>query len=114
MLNYRVIILKKNKNLQSKKGIELRKRHGNGVESVFGEVKLNKSKQRYLLQGIEKVNIKAGIYYLTYNIRKIHPQSFKKPNKQDQLKEKPSRINTFFQNRILNDDFLDNPTCNIT
>ncbi len=78
MLNYRVIILKKNKNLQSKKGIELRKRHGNGVESVFGEVKLNKSKQRYLLQGIEKVNIKAVIYYITHNLRKIHTLIFNK------------------------------------
>lgn len=59
-------------NLESEKGKELRKRRGNEIESVFGDGKLNKSKGRYLLRGLEKVNIEAGLYYLSNNLRKIH------------------------------------------
>ena len=58
-------------NLESEKGKELRKRRGNEVESVFGDEKLNKSKDRYLLRGLNKVNIEAGLYYISHNLRKI-------------------------------------------
>lgn len=66
--------LKKNakSNLESAKGIELRKRRGNEVESVFGDEKLNKLKRRYHLRGMKKVNIEAGLFYISHNIRKIH------------------------------------------
>ncbi len=66
--------LKKNakENLDSEKGLELRKRRGNEVESVFGDGKMNKVKQRYILRGLEKINIETGIQYISYNIRKIH------------------------------------------
>jgi len=58
-------------NLDSAKGVELRKRRGNELESVFGDEKLNKLKRRYQLRGLKKVNIEAGLYYIAYNIRKI-------------------------------------------
>ena len=58
-------------NLESKKGKELRKRRGNEIESVFGDGKLNKNKDRYLLRGLSKVNIEAGLYYISHNLRKI-------------------------------------------
>lgn len=58
-------------NLESEKGIELRTRRGNEVESVFGDAKLNGAKRRYLLRGLQKVNLEAGMYYITHNIRKI-------------------------------------------
>ena len=58
-------------NLDSAKGIELRKRRGNELESVFGDEKLNKLKKRYHLRGLKKVNIEAGLYYIAHNIRKI-------------------------------------------
>ena len=58
-------------NLDSAKGIELRKRRGNELESVFGDKKLNKLKKRYHLRGLKKVNIEAGLYYIAHNIRKI-------------------------------------------
>lgn len=58
-------------NLNSEKGKELRKRRGNEVESVFGDKKLNNKMPRFLLRGIKKVNIEAGLYYLAHNIRKI-------------------------------------------
>ena len=59
-------------NLDSAKGIELRKRRGNELESVFGDKKLNKLKKRYHLRGLKKVNIEAGLCYIAHNIRKIH------------------------------------------
>lgn len=58
-------------NLESEKGKELRKRRGNEIESVFGDGKLNKSKDRYLLRGLSKINIEAGLYYIAHNLRKI-------------------------------------------
>lgn len=58
-------------NLESEKGKELRKRRGNEIESVFGDGKLNKSKDRYLLRGLSKINIEAGLYYISHNLRKI-------------------------------------------
>lgn len=59
-------------NLNSIKGIELRKRRGNEVESVFGDEKLNKLKRRYHLRGLKKVNIEAGLFYIAHNMRKIN------------------------------------------
>lgn len=58
-------------NLESDKGKELRKRRGNEIESVFGDEKLNKSKGKYLLRGVAKINIEAGLYYMSHNIRKM-------------------------------------------
>jgi len=66
-------------NLESEKGKELRKRRGNEIESVFGDGKLNKSKDRYLLRGLSKVNIEAGLYYVSHNLRKIQTFLSKKP-----------------------------------
>jgi len=59
-------------NLDSDKGVELRKRRGNEVESVFGDQKLNKLKRRYHLRGLPKVKIEAGLYYAAHNMRRIH------------------------------------------
>ncbi len=59
-------------NLNTEKGIELRKRRGNEIESIFGDKKLNKKNRRYNLRGIKKVNIEAGLHYITHNIQKIH------------------------------------------
>lgn len=59
-------------NLNSDKEKELRKRRANEVESVFGDEKLNKLKRRYHLRGIEKVELEAGLYYASHNIRRIH------------------------------------------
>ena len=58
-------------NLDSAKGIEMRKRRGNEVESVFGDDKLNRNKRRYNLRGTKKVNIEAGLYYIAHNMRKM-------------------------------------------
>ncbi|HII14295.1 MAG TPA: transposase [Nanoarchaeota archaeon] len=70
-------------NLDSDKGKALRKRRGNEIESVFGDGKLNKNKDRYLLRGLSKVNIEAGLYYISHNLRKIQiflSQKMQMPN----------------------------------
>lgn len=59
-------------NLNSPKGLELRKRRGNEVESVFGDEKMNRNKRRYHLRGLQKVLLEAGLYYIAHNLRKIH------------------------------------------
>ncbi len=59
-------------NLDSEKGKELRKRRGNEVESVFGDQKLNNRKVRYHLRGIKKVETEAGLYHLSYNLKRMH------------------------------------------
>ncbi len=88
-------------NLESEKGLELRKRRGNEVESIFGDAKLNKAQQRYLLRGLEKVNIEAGLYYLTHNLRRIHTLFLQKTRKQNQLpEEKSDTAKNFFTNLI--------------
>ena len=68
-------------NLDSEKGKELRKRRGNEVESVFGDEKLNKLKRRYHLRGLKKVNLEAGLYYISHNLRRMHKLRQKKITK---------------------------------
>lgn len=58
-------------NLNSEKGIVLRKKRGVEVESVFGQVKHNKLFKRFLLRGIEKVNIEWGLISIAHNLMKI-------------------------------------------
>ena len=102
-------------NLESEKGLELRKRRGNEVESVFGDEKLNKDKQRYVLRGIPKVTIEAGLYYISHNLRKLHTFLTKKENKTPLTKKNRGSSNTAIQifttSSNLN-NFLDNPEHN--
>lgn len=81
-------------NLNSEKGKELRKRRGNEVESVFGDKKLNNKMPRFILRGIEKVNIEAGIYFITHNIRKIQEYLDKKREKTQENKKNDKKILT--------------------
>ncbi|MFH1209927.1 MAG: IS1182 family transposase [archaeon] len=66
------------KNLDSEKGKQLRSRRGNEVESVFGDEKINNKMPRFLLRGIKKVNIEAGLYFIAHNIKKIKQYSVKR------------------------------------
>ncbi|MFH0875196.1 MAG: transposase [archaeon] len=84
-------------NLNSEKGKELRSRRANEVESVFGDEKLNKKMYRYLLRGIQNVNIEAGLYYIAHNICKIQKKLKKEDN--NELKNETSLQN---KNRLVN------------
>jgi len=41
------------------------------VEAVFGNVKYNHGFKRFLLRGLEKTEIEAGLISLAHNIRKM-------------------------------------------
>lgn len=62
---------KAKENLCSAQGIELRKQRSIDVEPVFGMIKGNRHFKRFLLRGIEKVNIEWGIASIAHNIMKM-------------------------------------------
>jgi hypothetical protein len=57
--------------LNSEKGIAHRKKRLVDVEPVFGMIKQNRGFRRFLLKGIEKVNIEFGLVALAHNIMKL-------------------------------------------
>lgn len=58
-------------NLNSDKGIELRKKRGVEVEAVFGQIKNNFGFRRFSLRGLKKVNAEWGILSMAHNIKKM-------------------------------------------
>ncbi len=58
-------------NLESEKGIALRKERGVDVEPVFADIKLNQSYQRFRLRGQEKVNVEMGLLSIAHNTKKM-------------------------------------------
>lgn len=62
---------KARENLNSEKGIELRKKRGVEVESVFGHIKQNSHFRRFSLRGLKKVNLEWGLISIAHNIKKI-------------------------------------------
>ena len=57
--------------LTSERGIEKRKQRATDVEPVFGHLKYNKGKGRYLLRGKEKVDIETGLLVIAHNLAKM-------------------------------------------
>ena len=58
-------------NLKSEQGIYYRKKRCIEPEPVFGNLKHNKKFKRFMLRGLEKVNIEAGLLALSHNFAKI-------------------------------------------
>jgi len=58
-------------NLFSEKGRELRSRRGIEVESVFGHIKHNRGFRRFMLRGLDKVNIEFGLLSIAHNMLKV-------------------------------------------
>lgn len=58
------------KRLKTKRGIAKRKQRCYDVEPVFGNIKHNHHFKRFMLRGIEKVTIEAGLLALAHNLRK--------------------------------------------
>lgn len=61
---------KARKRLNTKKGIKKRKQRCCDVEPVFGNIKYNHHFKRFMLRGIEKVNVETGLLALAHNLRK--------------------------------------------
>jgi len=58
-------------NLLSEQGIAYRKQRSIEPESVFGQIKQNKGFRRFLLRGIEKVEIEFGLVAISHNLQKM-------------------------------------------
>ena len=59
-------------NMKSEKGKEMRCRRGHEVETVFGDMKMNHKRKRYILRGKWKVELEAGLFYMTSNIKRMY------------------------------------------
>jgi len=58
-------------NLNSEKGIALRRARGMEIESCFGDIKHNMGFRRFHLRGKQKVKIEIGLLTMAHNLRKI-------------------------------------------
>ncbi|HEU5146307.1 MAG TPA: IS1182 family transposase [Chryseosolibacter sp.] len=58
-------------NLQSEKGLALRKRRGHEIESCFGDFKHNMAFRRFHLRGLKKVKTEVTVLAMAHNLRKI-------------------------------------------
>jgi hypothetical protein len=56
--------------LLSEEGIRHRKQRPADVEPVFGNIKQNKNFKRFMLRGIDKVEIEIGLIALAHNLAK--------------------------------------------
>src|ERR1700722_730007 len=61
---------KANKRLKSKRGIQKRKQRCFDTEPVFANIKHNHHFKRFMLRGIEKVNVETGLLAMAHNLRK--------------------------------------------
>lgn len=57
--------------LTSEEGIQKRKQRATDVEPVFGNLKFNKGKSRFMLRGKEKVEIETGLLVIAHNLAKM-------------------------------------------
>ncbi len=72
-LNHRLRKLKQqaDQRLKSEQGIAYRKRRPADVEPIFGNIKHNKGYKRFMLKGLDKVEIETGLLALAHNLAKI-------------------------------------------
>ena len=68
--NLRRLKQKADKRFKSKRGIEKRKKRCWDTEPFFGNIKHNHHFKRFMLQGIDKVNVESGLLALAHNLRK--------------------------------------------
>jgi transposase len=65
-------------NLNSEKGIQLRKQRGIDIETVWADIKHNLGYRRFKLRGKEKVELEVGWLSLAHNFRKLYLKTVKK------------------------------------
>ncbi len=70
--NYNLIRLKSKAKtvLTSEQGIAKRKQRCWDVEAVFGNIKQNMNFKRFMLRGINKVNVEIGLIAMAHNLKK--------------------------------------------
>ncbi|WP_322969584.1 IS1182 family transposase [Faecalibacter sp. LW9] len=57
--------------LNTVKDIKLRKQRCHDVEPVFAEIKHNKNFKRFMLRGVDKVEIEVGLLAIAHNLKKM-------------------------------------------
>lgn len=62
---------KSKERLESKQGIKNRKQRPVDVEPVFGHIKNNRGFRRYMLRGLEKVEVETGLLAIAHNLKKL-------------------------------------------
>lgn len=72
-INHRLRKLKQqaDQRLKSEQGIGYRKRRPADVEPIFGNIKHNKNFKRFMLRGLDKVEIETGLLALAHNLAKL-------------------------------------------
>jgi hypothetical protein len=72
-INHRLRKLKQqaDERLKSEQGIAYRKRRPADVEPIFGNIKHNKNFKRFMLKGLNKVEIETGLLALAHNLAKL-------------------------------------------
>ena len=68
LVRYKQMVREK---LNSEKGLQYRSKRPVDLEAVFGQVKYNHHFKRFMLRGMEKVEIEAGLISLAHNLRKM-------------------------------------------
>ncbi len=68
LVNYKQIVREK---LNSEQGLKYRSQRPADVEAVFGSIKHNHHFKKFMLRGIEKTQIEAGLVSLAHNLRKL-------------------------------------------
>lgn len=58
--------------IASQEGIEKRSKRGTEVETPFGDIKHNMRHRRFILRGLEKVNIEFLLLAIAHNLRKVY------------------------------------------
>jgi transposase len=69
--NLRALKKKANAKLLSEEGIAYRKKRPVDIEPVFGNIKHNKNFKRFMLKGIQKVEIETGLLAIAHNLAKM-------------------------------------------
>lgn len=72
-INHRLRKLKQqaDERLKSEQGILYRKQRPADVEPIFGNIKHNKNFKRFMLKGLDKVEIETGLLALAHNLAKM-------------------------------------------
>ena len=68
LVRYKQMVREK---LNSETGLKYRSQRPVDVEAVFGIIKYNHQFERFLLRGLEKTEIEAGLISLAHNLRKM-------------------------------------------
>ena len=66
------------KNLISEKGIQMRGKRAEYSEGIFGQIKWNMGFKRFLLRGLEKVDLEWGLLCFALNIKRMNKKDIEK------------------------------------